>query len=197
MQASCGLAKILLDFSAKGLTNASAEGSLIVGANHFRKTMMTDEVFQQRFWETVDRSGGEEACWPWKGWRVPFGYGQVWTGKRTEAAHRVAYKFFHALNPGECVLHRCDNPSCCNPAHLYAGDRQQNMRDMRWRGRGVGRPLRPMDVLNIHNEHRQEAATEVELAQKYGVSRWYMRKVLNGEAWPDLYGEAQYTEFQP
>jgi len=81
------------------------------------------------FWERVDMSGGPDACWPWTGARHPSGYGGVsWRGGRVNA-HRVAYELAYG-NPGKgFVCHHCDNPPCCNPAHLFLGTAQDNYRD--------------------------------------------------------------------
>lgn len=81
-------------------------------------------------------------CWEWSGCRDSAGYG-ITTGG--EQAHRVAYRMKTGHDAGKlCVLHRCDNPPCCNPAHLYEGTKGQNVRDAvergRWRpfGREIG-----------------------------------------------------------
>jgi hypothetical protein len=90
-----------------------------------------------RFWAKVDRSGGLDACWPWMGSRTEEGYGQFWDGQRIEHAARVAWR----LHTGKEVpsdkhaLHHCDNPPCCNPAHLWLGTNQNNSTDRARKGR--------------------------------------------------------------
>lgn len=97
------------------------------------------------FWERVDRSGGEDACWLWIECRMPapYNYGHLcWRLRDNEYAHRVAW----SLTTGKpiprgrgkdfiYILHHCDNPPCCNPKHLYAGTPLNNMRDRDERGR--------------------------------------------------------------
>ena len=91
-----------------------------------------------RFWLMVDKSGGPDACWLWTAGRRPDGYGIVnWFGK-TQKAHRLSYALSTGAIPSEaCVLHRCDNPPCCNPAHLWLGTRVENVADMVAKGRNA------------------------------------------------------------
>lgn len=97
---------------------------------------MTPEK-RERFWARVDKRGPDE-CWPWTGSTNKQGYG-CWSFKSGEGpinAHRIAYGLTHNGIPGRLhILHSCDNPPCCNPAHLDAGTHADNMVDMRVRGR--------------------------------------------------------------
>lgn len=84
-----------------------------------------------RFWARVDRSGGPDACWPWKGKDFNRnGYGRVWSGPSRIGAHLVAYTL--AVGPipeGHVLRHTCDNRPCCNPAHHLPGTQQENVAD--------------------------------------------------------------------
>lgn len=93
-------------------------------------------VIESRFWKRVDKAGPDE-CWPWTAARMPKGYGCMGVGKGVmEYAHRLAFWLVHGEIPdGKFILHHCDNPPCVNPAHLYAGTHQDNMNDMKSRGR--------------------------------------------------------------
>ena len=91
----------------------------------------------ERFWSRVDKSAGPDACWLWTGPRNHSGYGLTqWEG-RTSTAHRVAKRLSRVRRIPErkFVCHKCDNPPCCNPAHLYLGDARSNARDASRRGR--------------------------------------------------------------
>ena len=87
----------------------------------------------QKVMARLDRTAGPDGCWTWTGSRHPYGYGRL---GRTYV-HRIVAEH-HAGRPltsDDFVCHRCDNPPCANPAHLYIGDAATNMRDMAAKGR--------------------------------------------------------------
>jgi hypothetical protein len=85
---------------------------------------------QDRFWAKVD-IGNSNVCWNWTGTADYRGYGKFGTNGTTIGSHALAWSLFNKLQIplGKCVLHRCDNPSCCNPYHLYLGSPADNMLD--------------------------------------------------------------------
>ena len=89
------------------------------------------------FWTMIDKKESWE-CWPFKGCILQSGYGSFWFRGGPVRAHRFAYVSFHQRNipDGLQVLHRCDNPKCCNPYHLFLGTPSDNMMDMVAKGRG-------------------------------------------------------------
>ncbi len=93
------------------------------------------------FWQKVDVSK-PNGCWPYTGFKKWDGYGWVRRGEKNIAAHRYAWILTHG-EPAEGlhVLHDCDNPPCCNPAHLFLGTHQDNMDDKVAKGRAAGRQM--------------------------------------------------------
>lgn len=104
---------------------------------------MAQRTAEERFWQKVDKSGGPDACWPWMASRHPSGHGQFWAdGRRWTASSWILghlrgrpLQCHGSRKGGDFGLHRCDNPPCVNPAHLYVGDQQRNVRDAVERGR--------------------------------------------------------------
>lgn len=104
-----------------------------------------------RMWAKVDRSAGPDGCWPFTGCLVR-GYGVLSEGrKRRRSAHRLALesKLGRPIRPGYMACHTCDNPPCCNPAHLYEGTAQDNSDDAVVRGRTARGHRRPDTALRV------------------------------------------------
>lgn len=156
-----------------------------------------------RFWSYVDRTGGPDACWPWRGAKDPMGYGRfhVGTGRNsTRLAHRIAY----GLETGESppvVRHKCDNPPCCNPDHHEAGTRLDNNRDMVERRRhaahrGTNNPskgeahgsakLTEGEVRTIRIAYENGGITQRALAAQFSVSQRTINKIVRKIGWTDL-----------
>jgi hypothetical protein len=90
-----------------------------------------------RLWRHVEKT---ETCWLWRGCISNKGYGRIRVfidGKpKMIESHRIAWQVTHGpIPPGLHVLHKCDNPPCCNPDHLFLGTHGDNMRDMESKGR--------------------------------------------------------------
>lgn len=79
---------------------------------------------------------GLQACWEWTGHLHYKGYGHVNMNRKVYKTHRVAFAMFFRKPPLNQVLHRCDNPKCVNPAHLFEGTNDDNMEDKKRKGRG-------------------------------------------------------------
>jgi hypothetical protein len=87
------------------------------------------------FWAKV-RVGEPDECWPWIGCLGRRGYGDLTVLGEKRKAHRLSWEFANGPLPaGAWVLHRCDNPPCVNPDHLFAGDSATNVHDMHAKGR--------------------------------------------------------------
>lgn len=89
----------------------------------------------ERFWSKVNIQGPWD-CWEWKRHRNEDGYGSFRFRGGMRLAHRVAWILSVGEIPDDLgVLHHCDNPACCNPAHIFLGTQLDNMRDAKRKGR--------------------------------------------------------------
>jgi len=146
-----------------------------------------------RFWAKVDKSSGADSCWEWQASLRDKGYGQFcWKGRPLKA-HRVAYELAIGQIPeGMCVLHKCDNPGCVNPAHLWLGTIADNNADMTNKGRRVSTPqlgeahwharLTTEDVIAIRQEYAS-GIPQGTIAQKYGVGRNNISMIVTRSNW--------------
>ena len=132
------------------------------------------------------RVAGE--CWVWQAGKRGKGYGSFGMLGRVWSAHRAAY-FLLVADPGSaCVLHKCDNPPCINPAHLFLGTVADNNRDRAKRGRSaVGErhaksKLTERDVLELR-ELREDGQTHRELAARFGVTHQSIAAIVNRRSW--------------
>lgn len=149
----------------------------------------------ERFWEKVDRRGDGE-CWPWTGGKNQYGYGQFFWNYRVLKAHRVSYFLVNGKWPDNLVCHRCDNPCCVNPAHLYLGDPKSNVRDMRDRKRlsrqgappGEGHGLAVLTEYVVRDIRRRYDAGERlhEITKSLGHSPTTVRNAAKRITWKHL-----------
>ena len=92
---------------------------------------------EKRFWEKVEKRGDND-CWIWKGTKQKNGYGRIKVDGKSLLAHRLSYELNMSKIPnGLWVLHKCDNPKCVNPNHLFLGNRSDNMKDAFKKGRMI------------------------------------------------------------
>jgi hypothetical protein len=98
-----------------------------------------DVEIYTRFWSKVKQLGPCD-CWLWTAGTRKSGYGKFKLKGKEIRAHRFAYMITHKsfLSEHELVLHHCDNPSCCNPNHLFKGTTQDNVKDRCIKGRSKG-----------------------------------------------------------
>ncbi len=148
---------------------------------------------EARFWSKVDVRD-EDECWPWNACMGTSGdsqrrktvlrYGRFGVAPNgTTNAHRVSYVLAVGEVPnGLMVLHHCDNPPCCNPAHLFMGTGKDNATDRETKGRGIAgnRKLEDWQVGAIVRAHEECELTQRQLADAFGVGQSTINRVLNG-----------------
>lgn len=142
------------------------------------------------------QQGGEDECWPWLGGLV-MGYGAGTFHKRRYKVSRWMLERKTGEPLGELhALHTCDNRACCNPKHLFPGTPQDNMDDKvakgRWKGgtEGFKGEAHPKAKLNEdavkYIWSRRHTGKQIELAERLGVKRDVIWKVMKGRSWAYL-----------
>lgn len=143
------------------------------------------------------QKGAPGDCWEWQSTKNQQGYGRfsVYSDRYQEwySAHRLAWAWANDREPGDLIVcHRCDNPGCCNPAHLFLGTHKDNAEDRDRKGRlgprageDNGRAkLSAADVLSIRASAGRVSV--LELAQRFNVSRTNVAAIIRGRIWRNL-----------
>lgn len=139
--------------------------------------------------------GSTTECWPWTGSVIKAGWHGQWRNAsgQVELTHRAAWRLFKSPIPeGAFVLHRCDNPICVNPSHLFLGSQSDNMRDMWAKGRA-----RPKVLLgekhgmskvteSMVREIRSSSLSGVELSRKFGITPTTVCDIRKRRTWDHL-----------
>lgn len=155
---------------------------------------------EERFWSKVDKSAGLNECWLWKGGTTSKGYGRFWlNGHPVSATHFAIGKH---VPHGVFVCHKCDNPKCVNPDHLFFGSPKANQQDMWKKGRGVTErvnrenylrgekhrlsKLTKENVKQIRSMYKFRKFGAARLAKLFGVSKHAIQDVLNKRTWSHI-----------
>jgi hypothetical protein len=162
------------------------------------KNKRSDAEIVSDFWRRVNR-GTKKECWEWMGGRNGntriTSYGVFWARRKKYKAHRFAFELSHrSLRAGECACHSCDNPPCCNPAHLFAGTNADNMRDSIAKGRAhrecgeqrYNAKLTENDVREIrriYQKRKRDGMSGVRLAELYGVYPTMIHAIVTRQRW--------------
>ena len=145
---------------------------------------------EERFWTKVIKSSSEK-CWLWQAFVNPDGYGQFRYKDRMVNAHRISWKLSgNSISNGEVICHKCDNPSCVNPKHLFSGTQTDNIKDMDNKGRrgsAIGEKsgrskLTEKEVLEIRKLRKQGYKLK-EISKKFNVSLYTIYDISNRRTW--------------
>lgn len=158
----------------------------------------------ERFWSKVNKSGD---CWIWTATRQGGGCGNFTVNRKAYQAHRWLYIQLHGpVAKGIEICHKCDNPACVNPDHLFAGTKSDNMQDSANKGRNAmqKRPWRScfnhptfepccgenqgnskltteqvIDIIRLGREGVSSSA----IGEMFGINAGHIRRILGGKAW--------------
>ena len=151
-----------------------------------RFTSATTTSVEHRFWSHVQKT---DDCWIWTASRVG-GYGRMWLAENVRIlAHRLSWLIHNGTIPvGKRVLHKCDNPPCVRPDHLFLGTMKDNIQDALRKkrmafGERVGSArLADSDVVEIHRLHR-DGKSGYAIAKHFSIDRGKIYKILKRKMW--------------
>lgn len=136
---------------------------------------------------------GEDDCWEWTGWRHPQGHGQIGLGINGALVytHRAAWMLAYGPIPeGMYVCHKCDNPPCCNPKHLFLGTPKDNVQDMlekRRHSHGDKHASKlSKDRVVAIKALLAEGRTQQSIADEFNISRSMVGLIGSGHRWKYL-----------
>lgn len=149
-------------------------------------------TLEERFWSKV-KKGAPDECWEQ---HTKSRYGKIYDGNKVVLLHRVSWLIFVGEIPeGMEVCHKCDNPRCCNPSHLFIGTHADNMRDMANKGRcrvpalaGGDNPsakLTGFEVSKIRELFCSKQNSMHQLASMFHVSRRNISEIVRNLSWKD------------
>lgn len=149
-----------------------------------------DDVTRDRFWSKVDIRSADE-CWEWQAFRTQHGYGRfTLPGDVSIQASRMSLAMVRPLAQGEVACHRCDNPPCVNPGHLFAGTQSVNALDSVAKGRARRATGERNASAKLTDEQVRAIRTAPhywgiysELGRLYGVADNTIRYIRTGRKW--------------
>jgi hypothetical protein len=148
---------------------------------------------EERFWNFIKR-GKKDDCWGWVGGKTKDGYGHFSVNKKSVLSHRFSYELhFGKIIDDMSVLHRCDNPPCCNPEHLFLGTQKDNMQDCKKKGRIYvpdicgeqnGRSKLSYNKVNkIREIFLSKEYSQRKIAEKFNISFQSVWSICHGKIW--------------
>lgn len=194
------LAPLALDASSSGTSSKHVGGVIDYFLKEYRKPRKpySGRTYDQLMVDIIariDRSAGPNGCWIWTRGKTRFGYGDVVFKGKLMKIHRLVWTLTTGPIPPELELcHRCDNPPCCNPNHLFPGTHKENMRDMFRKGRRItaigeragSAKLTAEKVILLRKLYATGKFSFSSLGTQFGVSKTQARSIVKGRKWKHL-----------
>lgn len=154
--------------------------------NQFSHMSLEDRLLRSVQYEA------NSGCWLWAGTLDGKGYGRLLNNRKVLSAHRASWTVHNGPIPdGLCVCHRCDTPLCVNPAHLFLGTQQENIRDASNKqrtplGERQGRSkLKAADVIAIR-EMASAGIPQKDIAAKFAIAKPTVSDIVRRKKWPHV-----------
>jgi hypothetical protein len=142
-------------------------------------------TLRERFEEYYKESSKDE-CWEWLSNLDKNGYGEIRVNNKTKKAHRISYELYKGEIPiNMFICHKCDNPSCVNPNHLFLGTHQDNVNDKVNKKRQHSK-LNENDIMSILNSNEKS----IILSKIYDVSQKHINRIKRREQWKHIKEES-------
>lgn len=168
------------------------------GVAHLVTDYTTKDIV--RFWDKVAITANPDLCWVWVAYCDKVGYGRFGHHSNT-LSHRIAWEISNGKSAGKLkVLHSCDNPSCCNPKHLFLGTQADNVADMMQKGRAATTEQRSIpkrgelnpshklsneQVSHIRKRYAEGGITQKQIAIEMCISRTAVVLIIGHKRWRD------------
>lgn len=157
----------------------------------YGKYLSTRMTVEERFMSKVQKT---EQCWLWIGKKAKGGYGSFSANGKSYIAHRFYYSLINGHIPDDIkACHKCDNPPCVNPDHIFLGTQSENLQDAVQKGRRRTRgedngfsKLTTQQVIEIRRSYSSGSMIKAEIARKFNTSKTNVTRIINRESWTHI-----------
>jgi len=164
----------------------------ILEKNNIKRRKSSVSYDEESFWNNVELCEPNR-CWKWRGGFRSSGYGHTSRYRKDESAHRLAWEFWNnkKIPKGMFACHKCDNPACCNPNHIFIGTPKENSEDMVRKNRQVSgerhwcSKLTKEQVSKI-KEMRNNGETLTAIGKIFGITHGMVGHIASGRNWKNI-----------